>query len=162
MRRLLSVILVGCLFVAGPAVAERAKTVNAKATAGCGRTVTLPNGCYIYKNSAPLRRGGPGTPLIGYRIEPTLITNSCGANAGGSISIHGSNGTQIGSCPKASAHGAKYRARCTMNTRSLRSSARRAGGQPGGYFKLSGTCVKVPDFGRCYGSVKGLCNRTIS
>jgi hypothetical protein len=29
----------------------------------------------IYKQSAPLRSGGVGTPLIGYRKEPTLIFN---------------------------------------------------------------------------------------
>lgn len=133
---------------------------TAKAVEGCKTNFTLPNGNFIYKNSAPLRSGGVGTPLIGYRIEPTMIYNR---NFGRSTTtIYGTNGVKIGSCPWASAHGHAGRARCTMNTRSLRNSARRNGGSGSGVFKIGSTCIKVPDLGRCYGSVKGLCNRLLS
>jgi hypothetical protein len=127
---------------------------------GCNNTINLPNGSFIYKQSAPLRSGGIGTPIVGFRIEPTLIMNRPFVR--GSIGIYGKNGVKLASCPWASAHGhSGGRARCTINTRSLRNAAKRNGGV-GGYFKLGGTCASVPDFGRCYGSVKGLCNRLIS
>lgn len=148
-----------CLLFSSLAFADR--PARAKAIAACGSTITLPNSAFIYKNSAPLRSGGVGTPLVGYRIEPTLIMNRNFTR--GTTVIYSSNGTKIGSCPWASAHGASGgRARCTMNTRSLRRAAVRAGGSPRGYFKVGSTCAEVPDLGKCYGSVKGLCNRTIS
>lgn len=129
----------------------------------CKKVTTLPNGGYIYKNSAPLRSGGIGTPLIGYRNEPTLIMNGRTGSSGGTT-IYDKAGKKIGSCPWASAHGhAGGRYRCTMNTASLRRSARKNTGSPEVYFKLRGnSCVKVPDAGRCYGSVKGRCNQLIA
>lgn len=161
MKKLACSVLLACLFISNFALAESSRAAVAKATAGCSSSVTLPNGAFIYKNSAPLRAGGVGTPLVGFRVEPTLIMNK--RLGTGRVTIFNAKGTQIGSCPWASAHGhAGGRARCTMNTRSLRSSALRSGGRPGGYFKVGGTCVNVPDFGRCYGSVKGLCNRLLS
>ena len=160
MKILISSLFVGCLLIAGVAVAER--PARAKAVAGCSSVVNLPNGAFIYKNSAPLRKGGVGTPLVGYRIEPSLIMmRNFGRGTGTIIST---KGTRLGSCPWASAHDAAGgRLRCTMNTRSLRSAAVRAGGKPSAYFRTSGgTCALVPDIGRCYGSVKGLCNRLLS
>jgi len=117
---------------------------------------------FIYKNSAPLRRGGIGTPIVGFRDEPTLIMNQ-NVSSRGTATILDAKGKKIGSCPWASAHGhSGGRYRCTMNTGSLRRSATSSGGKPTGYFKITrNTCVEVPDLGRCYGSVKGRCNRTI-
>jgi hypothetical protein len=115
----------------------------------------------IYKNSAPLRSGGVGTPLIGYRREPTLIYNR--RNFSGSRHVvYDSKGKSLASCPVVSAEGHAGRARCTIQTSSLRRSAVGNTGSPTVYFKVSGNlCVKVPDAGRCYGSVKGLCNQLI-
>ncbi len=115
----------------------------------------------IYKNSAPLRSGGIGTPIVGFRREPTLIMNRRFTTSG--TSIFDSAGTRIGGCPWASAHGhAGGRFRCTMQTGSLRGAAVRNTRKANVFFKVNGsTCVEVPDAGRCYGSVKGLCNQLI-
>jgi hypothetical protein len=116
----------------------------------------------IYKQSAPLRSGGVGTPLIGYRQEPTLIFNKRNFS-GGSHTIYDSSGKSLGRCPVVSAEGHAGRARCTMQTSSLRRTAVKNTRSPRIYFKISGRlCVSVPDAGRCVGSVKGLCDRLIS
>ena len=130
------------------------------APSACKSVLTLPNGAFIYKNSAPLRSGGVGTPIVGFRVEPTLIGVRFGLSRGGT-SIYAENGKKIGSCPWTSAHDASGgRYRCTMNTGSLRRAASANGGTQG-YFTVSGgRCVKVPHLGKCYGSSKGLCNRT--
>jgi hypothetical protein len=116
----------------------------------------------IYKQSAPLRSGGVGTPLIGYRKEPTLIFNKRNFS-GGSQTIYDSKGNSLGRCPVVSAHGHAGRARCTMQTSSLRRTAIKNTRSARIYFKISNRlCVSVPDAGRCVGSVKGLCNQLIS
>ncbi len=172
MKRLLSLALSICLVsvMAVDTAEARTQRKGGKAPKGgggggiaaCSTIHTLPNGNYIYKNSAPLRTGGVGTPLRGYRKEPTLIFNTRNF-AGGRHPIYGENGTLIHSgCPLLSAHGHAGRDRCTMPTSSLVQSARRAGGT-GVYFKINGsTCVFVPHAGKCYGSVKGLCSSTIN
>lgn len=115
----------------------------------------------IYKQSAPLRSGGVGTSLIGFRNEPTLIYNK--RNFSGSVAtIYDSEGNSIARCPHTSAHGHAGRARCTVQTTVVRRAAVRKTGSPTIYFKVSGRlCVKVPDAGRCVGSVKGRCNQLI-
>jgi len=131
--------------------------------AACKTTQDVTKGgLFIYKNSAPLRSGGVGTPLIGYRDEPTLIMNR-NVSSKGTTTIFDKKGKKIGSCPWASAHGhSGGRYRCTMNTRALRRTAVKNTGSPTVFFKLKGTtCVEVPDAGRCYGSVKGKCNQTL-
>jgi hypothetical protein len=137
------------------------RSVGVSSIAECSSTVVLPNSAYIYKNSAPLRSGGVGTPLIGYRKEPTLIMNQNITRSG--TVIYDSQGNRIGTCPWADAHGhAGGRFRCTMQTASLRRTAIRRTGSPKIFFRTRGTrCVEVPDSGRCYGSVKGLCNQII-
>lgn len=116
---------------------------------------------FIYKNSAPLRSGGVGTALIGYRREPTLICNV--RDCGGNTLIYDKNGKAIARCPWTTAEGhAGGRYRCTFSTAALRRVATNNTGNPAVYFKLrTGQCVEVPDAGRCYGSSKGLCNQTI-
>jgi hypothetical protein len=115
----------------------------------------------IYKQSAPLRSGGVGTSLVGFRNEPTLIYNK--RNFSGSVAtIYDSAGNSIARCPHTSAHGHAGRARCTVQTSTVRRAAIRKTGSPTIYFKVSGRlCVKVPDAGRCVGSVKGRCNQLI-
>jgi hypothetical protein len=116
----------------------------------------------IYKQSAPLRSGGIGTPIVGFRQEPTLIFNRRNFS-GGSHTIYDSSGKALGSCPVVSAHGHAGRARCTMQTSSIRRAAVRNTRSARVYFKISGRlCVSVPDAGRCIGSVKGMCDRLIS
>jgi hypothetical protein len=116
----------------------------------------------IYKQSAPLRAGGVGTELIGYRKEPTLIFNKRNFS-GGSQTIYDSSGKALGRCPVVSAHGHAGRARCTMQTSSIRRAAIKNTRSPRIYFKISSRlCVSVPDAGRCVGSVKGLCGGLIS
>jgi hypothetical protein len=96
----------------------------------------------IYKQSAPLRSGGVGTPLIGYRKEPTLIFNKRNFS-GGSQSIYDSKGNVLGSCPVLSAHGHAGRARCTMQTSSLRRAAIKNTRSPRIYFKISKTSASL-------------------
>jgi hypothetical protein len=117
----------------------------------------------IYKNSAPLRSGGVGSPLIGFRKEPTLIMNR-NISSKGTKPIYDANGNKLASCPWASAHGhSGGRFRCTIQTSTLRRAAIRNTRSPAVFFNVTGkTCVRVPDAGKCYGSVKGLCNQTIS
>jgi hypothetical protein len=131
---------------------------------GCSSVITLPDGRFIYKNAAPLRSGGIGTPLIGYRVEPTLIMNSGAFSSRGSTRITDSAGNFLGSCPWASAEGhSGGRFRCTMNTRNLRRAAIKNTRSPAIFIRYKGTaCAKIPDAGRCYGSVKGTCNQTLS
>lgn len=130
---------------------------------GC-RTVqsVQSGGIYIYKNSAPLRSGGIGTPIVGFRNEPTLIMNR-NVSSRGTATIFDTKGNKIGSCPWASAHGhAGGRYRCTMQTSSLRRAAMSQTRSATVLFKISPSlCVSVPDAGRCYGSVKGRCNQLI-
>jgi len=148
------------LLVSFDAQGER-QSVGVSSIAACSSTVVLPNSAYIYKNSAPLRSGGVGTPIVGFRREPTLIMNQNITRSG--TVIYDSQGNRIGSCPWASAHGhSGGRFRCSMQTASLRRAAIRGTGSPKIFFRTRGTrCVEVPDAGRCYGSVKGLCNQLI-
>ena len=117
----------------------------------------------IYKNSAPLRSGGVGTPLIGYRKEPSLIMLR-NISSRTTKPIYDSLGNRLATCPWASAHDAAGgRFRCTVQTSSLRRAAIRNTRKSTIYFNVSGKqCIKVEDAGRCYGSVKGLCNQLIS
>jgi hypothetical protein len=115
----------------------------------------------IYKQSAPMRSGGIGTTIVGFRREPTLIYNRRNFS-GGFATIYDSQGNSLARCPHTSAHGHAGRARCTVQTASVRRAAVRRTGSPAVYFKVSNRlCVKVPDAGRCVGSVKGLCNQLI-
>ena len=142
------------LLVAGSAHAAPSSSI-------CRQIATINGRGFIYKQSAPLRSGGVGTPLIGYRKEPTLISNTRGALKSRG-NIFAENGTKLGSCPWASAHGHSGRYRCTMQTSGLRRAAIRAARSPAIYFDLNGKrCIKIPDAGRCFGSVKGLCNQLI-
>jgi hypothetical protein len=117
----------------------------------------------IYKQSAPLRSGGIGSPIVGYRNEPTLIMNS-NISSRGTRNIFDSKGNRLGSCPWATADGhSGGRLRCTMQTSSLRRSALKNTRSSAVYFSVTPKlCVRIPDAGRCYGSVKGNCNRLIS
>jgi hypothetical protein len=116
----------------------------------------------IYKQSAPLRSGGVGTPLIGYRKEPTLIFNRRNFS-GGTHTIYDSAGNALARCPVLSAHGHAGRARCTAQTSTLRRTAIKNTRSARIYFKITkNLCVSVPDAGRCIGSVKGLCDQLIS
>lgn len=157
----LSLCLFGALFV-DSAFAARTQRKSRSLATTCSKIESLPSGSYIYKNSAPVRSSAPGAPIVGYRSEPTLIFNKRNFS-GGTQTIYDGSGNSIGRCPITSAHGHAGRARCTMQTGSLRRTAVKNTRSPSVYFKInSKTCVKVPDAGRCYGSVKGLCNRTIT
>lgn len=116
----------------------------------------------IYKNSAPVRANSSLTaPIVGFRKEPTLIYGRRNFT-GSTHTIFDGQGNSLGRCPVTSAHGAAGRARCTLQTASVRRNAVRNTSSPTVYFKISRTtCVKVPDAGKCYGSVKGLCNQVL-
>ncbi len=124
--------------------------------------ITLPSGGLIYKNAAPVRAGGSGTPLVGYRKEPTLIFSSLANGRLGTTTIYDSEGTRLIRCPKTSAHGFAGRYRCTNNTPKMCAKARRNTDSKAVFFKVdTNRYVKVPNSGRCYGSTKGLCNQDI-
>lgn len=166
MKKFLILSLIAFVFVCSTTQAQEPTPTSTPTPAEelakvCKKITTLPNRGFIYKNSAPLRSGGIGTPLIGYRKEPTLIGN-VSLNRSGAI-IYSSNGSKLGRCPWTSAHGhAGGRYRCTMGTASLRKRAISRTGSPIVLFRLNGkSCAKVPDAGKCYGSSKGLCNTTI-
>ena len=130
----------------------------------CSRIILAGNASStIYKQSAPLRSGGVGTPLIGYRKEPTLIMNR-NISSRGTKPVFDSKGNVLMRCPWASAEGhAGGRFRCTSQTSTIRRAAIRNTKSPSIFFNVNGgTCVKVADAGRCIGSVKGLCNQLIS
>lgn len=130
--------------------------------AACSQVSTVPaGGTFIYKQSAPLR--SPTTNQItGYRYEPTLIMNRKVSSLS-QTTIFDSEGNVIGTCPKASAHGhAGGRFRCTMQTSAVRREAVSNTGSPTIFFQLgANSCARIPDAGRCYGSVKGPCDRLI-
>ena len=166
MRILTSIVVVLaslCLIESDAFARDRAAVVSKRTLKKvCPKTILVGSASgTVYKNSAPLRSGGVGTPLIGYRKEPSLLMSRRYTTSG--TSIYDSNGAKIGSCPWATAHGfAGGRFRCTMQTASLRGSAVRNTKKPNVFFKVnSKTCVEVPDAGRCYGSSKGLCNQLI-
>jgi hypothetical protein len=132
-------------------------------TSFCPEVLNVTEGRrFIYKQSAPLRTGGPGTPIVGYRREPTLIMN-VNISSRGQIPIFDTQGNVLTTCPWASAPDhAGGRARCTTQTATVRRQAISNTGSPSILFKVnSRQCVSVPDAGRCYGSVKGLCNQLI-
>lgn len=116
----------------------------------------------IYKNSAPLRANPTyGAPIVGYRYEPTLIFNKRNFT-GSSFTIYDGKGNSLARCPYATAVNHQGRARCTAQTASVRRAAVKNTGSPTIYFKISqNLCVSVPDAGRCYGSVKGPCDRLV-
>ncbi len=128
----------------------------------CSSVITLPNSKFIWKNSAPVR-GGRDEHIIGYRVQPTLIMYSAAMSSRGGTKIYDLAGNLIGTCPWASADGAAGgRFRCTMNTRNLRRAAIRNTKNPAVLIVYKGSaCVKVPDAGRCFGSVKGPCNQLL-
>lgn len=162
----ISAILSGLLFV-GLLSSATAQTETPTPTPTAfppeGATViTLPSRGLIYKNAAPERVGGPGTPLKGYRKEPTLIFSSLTNGRLGTTTIFDSEGTRLIRCPKASAHGFAGRYRCTNSTPKMCGKARRNTGSKAVFFKVdTNRYVKVPNSGRCYGSTKGLCNQDI-
>jgi len=116
----------------------------------------------VYKNSAPVRANSSLTaPIVYFRQEPTLIFGRRNFT-GSSFTIYDGSGNSLGRCPYATAHGAQGRARCSMQTRSVRRAAVKNTASPTVYFKISqNLCVKIPDAGSCYGSVKGLCNQVL-
>ena len=152
-----------CALDAEAGTRNRQSLVHKRALSAVCRSVLSVGGASgtVYKNSAPLRSGGVGTPLIGYRNEPSLLMSRRYTTSG--TSIYDSAGNKIGSCPWADAHGfSGGRFRCTMQTASLRGAAVRNTKKPNVFFKVnSKTCVEVFDAGRCYGSSKGRCNQLI-
>jgi hypothetical protein len=139
-------------------VAAQAQTI-----ASCESVETLPTRNFIYKNAAPMRAGGPGTPLVGFRRQPTLIMNK--AYSRSRTRIYDSQDNLLVTCPWADAHGhAGGRFRCTNSTVAMRRKAIQNTGSPAVFFVTNPrtkSCAYVPDAGRCYGSVKGLCDRTL-
>lgn len=130
---------------------------------GCDEILKVEDGGkFIYKQSAPIRASAAGSPITGFRQEPTLIMN-VDISSKGRIPILDSNGDQIVSCPWASATGHKGgRARCTAKTSDVRRKAIANTGSASILFKVNASqCVLVPDAGRCVGSTKGQCDRLI-
>jgi hypothetical protein len=136
---------------------------QAQSIASCTTVESLPSKNFIYKNSAPLRSGGPGTPLIGFRRQPTLIMNKSYTRSG--TKVYDSQDNLLVTCPWAEAHGhSGGRFRCTNSTAIMRRKAMKNTGSPTVYFVTNPrtkSCARVPDAGRCYGSVKGECSQLI-
>jgi hypothetical protein len=161
MKKISVLLVAAALLFNSPVYAER-KHRNLGAV--CGRVTEAGNASStIYKQSAPLRSGGLNTPIVGFRQEPTLIMNR-NISSRGTKPIYDSKGNRLATCPWASAVGhAGGRFRCTVQTSTLRRAAIRNTKSPTIFFNVTGkSCVRVPDAGRCVGSVKGLCDRLIS
>ena len=139
-------------------VAAQAQTI-----ASCASVESLPSKNFIYKNAAPLRSGGVGTTLIGFRRQPTLIMNKFYTRSG--TKVYDSQDNLLVTCRWADAHGhSGGRFRCTNSTSLMRRKAVKNTGSPTVYFVTNPrtkSCARVPDAGRCYGSVKGLCTSLI-
>jgi hypothetical protein len=130
---------------------------------GCDEILQItPDKNFIYKQSAPIRESAIGSPIIGFRQEPTLIMNE-DISSKGQIPVLDSSGKQLFTCPWATATGHKGgRARCTVKTSDVRRKAIANTGSPSILFKVNpNQCVLVPDAGRCVNSVKGQCDRLI-
>ena len=139
-------------------IAAQAQTI-----ASCTTVESLPSKNFIYKNAAPLRSGGVGTTLIGFRRQPTLIMNKIYTRSG--TKVYDSQDNLLVTCRWADAHGhSGGRFRCTNSTSLMRRKAVKNTGSPTVYFVTNPrtkSCARVPDAGRCYGSVKGLCTSLI-
>ena len=158
----ISLLLIAAALVFNSQVYAERKHRNLSAV--CGRVTDAGNASStIYKQSAPLRSGGVGTPIVGFRQEPTLIMNR-NISSRGTKPIYDSKGNRLATCPWATAIGhAGGRFRCTIQTSTLRRAAIRNTKSPTIFFNVTGkSCVRVPDAGRCVGSVKGQCDRLIS
>jgi len=154
MFKKLSCMVSVALLIIGNAYAAKGLSTVCKSTRSVGSVG-------LYKNSAPLRSSTSGL-IIGFRTEPTLLFSRRADIPSRRSVIYSKSGSKIGSCLITSAHGFAGRARCVMKTSSLRRAAIKNAKAPNVYFSLKKGCVKIEDAGRCYGSVKGLCNRTIS
>ncbi len=130
----------------------------------CARIFGVQDGGLIYKNSAPVRSGSShSSPIVGFREEPTLLMLRSNLAEKKTTTIYASDGQVLGRCPWATANDASGgRYRCTLKTRTVRRKAVKLTESPTIYIKARAkTCVEVPDAGKCYGSVKGLCNKTL-
>ncbi len=127
----------------------------------CENVVKI-NHNFIYKNSAPLRAGGEGTPLLGYEEVPTLIMKKDVSNKG-LARVFDTTGNLITKCGWRTATGFPGgRFKCASNTRGMRKAAIKKSGTPAAFFKINRrTCIRIPDIGKCYGSVKGKCNQIL-
>lgn len=136
---------------------------QAQTIASCTTVEKLPSKNFIYKNAAPMRSGGPGTPLLGFRRQPTLIMNKSYTRS--ATKVYDSQDNLLVTCPWAEAHGhSGGRFRCTNSTTAMRRKAIKNTGSPSVYFVTNPrakSCALVPDAGRCYGSAKGLCTTTL-
>jgi hypothetical protein len=159
--KILAAVLFVCCGVA-PAHAERFNRRATRALEVCPKIEKLSTSGYIYKNAAPLRSGGEGTPLIGYEEVPTLIMKK-NVSFKGKASVYDLVGNQIARCPWKPATGfAGGRYKCANNTRKMRKKAVTAAGSAAGLFKINtNLCIQIEDLGRCYGSVKGKCNQLL-
>lgn len=135
------------------------------APTSCASTLEVTNKSFMYKNSAPRRScNSPSCPIVGFRSDPTLLFRT--RNYPGSCQILDKDGRNIARCPRQSAHDfSGGRCRCANAAGTLTRVVRRAAvsksGSPEIFFRMGNKCVRVPDAGKCYGSVKGLCNTTI-
>jgi hypothetical protein len=109
-------------------VAAQSQTI-----ASCETVENFPSENFIYKNSASLRVGGPGTPLTGFRRQPTLIMNKFYSRSG--IKVYDSQDNLLGTCPWVIANehsGGRFR--CANSTALMRRKAIKNTGSPTLYF----------------------------
>lgn len=142
-------------------MSDEAFAARKRAVRSCPSIVGISG--YIYKNYQPLRRGPNDHTLIGYQSSPTLLDNG-GGSSRGNATIYDTKGNYLGSCQGLSCDDCRnhWRFKCTGSTSAIRRSAIRNTRSPSVLFKVGSKCVQVPDAGKCVGSVKGLCNRTLS
>lgn len=145
-----------------PSASPMPSSPSGSVVPGCAVIANASESRFIYKQSAPLRGSAPGSPIIGFRREPTLIMNT-NISSRGTIPILDGKGATIATCPWATADGhAGGRARCTAQSASVRQAAIKNTNSPTIYFKLNPElCVRVLDAGRCENSSKGLCDTLI-
>ena len=129
---------------------------------GCSTVRAL--GSDVYKNSKPHRACSAINCAIDYFERfPSLLVNTRGTPRKGAAVLINSNGKSLMSCAQLPCRDCRTGARyvCRGNTNAIAKRAKSTAGSYTVFYKLGSYCVRIPDVGRCVGSVKGLCNQVL-
>lgn len=162
MKKISSLLLFLLLLCTFSIDSHAAVKIKAKVT-GC--TTVREIGSDVYKNSKPIRACSAITcPIVRFDQSPSLLINTKGTPQVASASLLDANGGYLTSCGIKDCRDCKqgFRYVCLSGTTS--SIAKKAKANANSYtvyYKAGTQCVQIKDIGKCVGSVKGLCNKTI-
>lgn len=134
------------------------------APAGCTSVVTYP--AFIYKQSKPVRASSAITaPIIYFERSPSLLVNTPRIPRRPSATLIDSNGNYLTTCGirdcRDCRQGFRYVCGYGGGTNNLARKAKSKTGNYRVYYRVNNVCAEIQDIGRCYGSVKGLCNQVL-